>query len=1064
MNSGTLCSIQKGQKTPYNIPDIRFGYFDYFNERVQTSAFSVYSFDIFPMWFAEGIAQYESSTHGSDTWDSHRDMIMRMKAHSGKFLPMEQMDFFIGKGMDYESGPYNQGFSMVRFIEATYGPGAIEKICHSCQKPLLLSFDMALQDAIGVSKSELYSAWAKAEKEKYASQVSKLGSVVEGHRIMRDSSVVMGYRNLYPQWGPGDSKLFFLSNGSNPGGRAPLSVYDFCDTIKEEKDRYKPIYPGINGFFSLSDSGKKVTSSSPSANPFTGESYTEAVTDSIPGDKFLDGLKLGFCPDKIEDGNRVSKIRKQLTYRDHIMQACLNHKGDRLAAVRKVKNRYSLVLMEAGNTVSDPVINTALRILLDVEFPKKIRKNDEKELFQPEPESKEGFLIYNPRFSPNDSLVVFSYFNGNTQDIGVVDTAGHFTELISTPADERDPAFSPDGKYVIFSSDNSGIFNLYRMELETRKIERMTNVAGGAFCPAVSNDNKRIAYSNFDSSGFSIYLMDNNPIVDTSSYPVVKKAEIKHDVSELNFATSSEYFPSLKRLIFSPMILGEELTSKSFNATSGKMGIKAGGLLWLTDPLEKNSLMIMGLMEVDKWPWIGTSYGRHLFFNPKLDKDMMVLFENKSFTPTFSFEVDKFLIHRNDSFYNVAKDVYESNNYVIDVQNYSFTTRFQLLSPFRKLHFGLNYSRQNVDFYELDPNFTLEYPMFKEYNPTIYYTYLKLSGEGSPWREEDNIDTRGTYLKFKYDYLHDSIMVDGSSFQESFEINNSGVLHPKYRFDSHNRLKLDFRHAKAAPFLPLVTLGGEVMASVADKPIDNYVYPGLFMKSYPFLTDEAHLGFLGRNVARAELYTRFPIFRHIRQGAGIFLVDKIYGMAFIEGGVAAGIDPSEEGRSDLDQYSRDGRTVGHYMARLPVNADNNRQRISAPTEMAMQDTINKYSAGSQFDSRDKHTVYSSLPEDTMTGFAQNFKMLFNAPLRLGFGFELRFENYIVPGYPFFMTLRYSHTLLQDDPGLSFRNYFTKDPFNSKDATIYLNVGFSFDNWDLIDIPAAHHLSKQASRF
>jgi len=91
-------------------------------------------------------------------------------------------------------------------------------------------------------------------------------------------------------------------------------------------------------------------------------------------------------------------------------------------------------------------------------------------------------------------------------------------------------------------------------------------------------------------------------------------------------------------------------------------------------------------------------------------------------------------------------------------------------------------------------------------------------------------------------------------------------------------------------------------------------------------------------------------------------------------------------------------------------------------------------------------------------------MLFNAPLRLGFGFELRFENYIVPGYPFFMTLRYSHTLLQNDPGLSFRNYFTKDPFNSKDATIYLNVGFSFDNWDLIDIPAAHHLSKQASRF
>jgi hypothetical protein len=415
----------------------------------------------------------------------------------------------------------------------------------------------------------------------------------------------------------------------------------------------------------------------------------------------------------------------------------------------------------------------------------------------------------------------------------------------------------------------------------------------------------------------------------------------------------------------------------------------------------------------------------------------------------------------------VANSRYEGDNYVIDIQNYSATARFQLLSPFRKLHFGLNYSTQNVDFYDMDPNFALEYAYFKEINPTVYLTYLRLADEGGPWRQEDNIDTRGTYFKLKYDYLHDSLLVDGSSFQQSFEISNSGILHPRYRFDRHQRLKLDFRHERDFPFLPLVTVGGEAMATVADRPTDNFAYPGVFMKSYPFLADQAHLFFLGRNAARGELNLRFPIVRRLRKGLGAILFDKIYGMAFIEGGVSAGIDPTEDGRSDLDSYSREGRRVDHYMARLQTSAENSRQRVTAATPREMDSLINVFTQGLpgyRFDERDRHTVYERLPEDTMTGFAQNFRMLFNAPVRVGFGTELRIENYIVPGYPFFVTVRYSHTLNRDDPAASLKDYFSHSPFNSRESFFYLNAGFSFDNWESIDVGSAHHPGRGGSRY
>ena len=72
-----IVSIQTGLKLPSAIPEIRFGYFSHPNETRRGEVFQSVAGDILPHWLTEGIAQYSSTLHGSDEWDSHRDMILQ---------------------------------------------------------------------------------------------------------------------------------------------------------------------------------------------------------------------------------------------------------------------------------------------------------------------------------------------------------------------------------------------------------------------------------------------------------------------------------------------------------------------------------------------------------------------------------------------------------------------------------------------------------------------------------------------------------------------------------------------------------------------------------------------------------------------------------------------------------------------------------------------------------------------------------------------------------------------------------------------------------------------------
>jgi dipeptidyl aminopeptidase/acylaminoacyl peptidase len=103
-------------------------------------------------------------------------------------------------------------------------------------------------------------------------------------------------------------------------------------------------------------------------------------------------------------------------------------------------------------------------------------------------------------FSPNGRVLIYSIIpdtGGNRHDLRYVELTGEVTprEFVATRADEMMPHFSPDGRWVAYTSDESG-----RHEVYVRAFPgpggRVQVSDGGGSEPAWSPDGRRVFYRN----------------------------------------------------------------------------------------------------------------------------------------------------------------------------------------------------------------------------------------------------------------------------------------------------------------------------------------------------------------------------------------------------------------------------------------------------------------------------------------------------------------------------------------------------------------------------------------
>ncbi|MBN1576126.1 MAG: PD40 domain-containing protein [Chitinispirillaceae bacterium] len=127
-----------------------------------------------------------------------------------------------------------------------------------------------------------------------------------------------------------------------------------------------------------------------------------------------------------------------------------------------------------------------------------------------------------PRFSPNGKFIIFSIedtsgrlpdgrspYGAQPSDLAALDLASDsIRRLTATPWSEKQPCFSPDGRQVLFVSNRNGIDNCFIAPFDSLDRARpLTNYTGGCSNPDWTGESDRVVFSLFNKQGWDIWLM-----------------------------------------------------------------------------------------------------------------------------------------------------------------------------------------------------------------------------------------------------------------------------------------------------------------------------------------------------------------------------------------------------------------------------------------------------------------------------------------------------------------------------------------------------------------------------
>ncbi|MCL5019917.1 MAG: hypothetical protein M1426_05580 [Patescibacteria group bacterium] len=456
-----MIHMQRARKITRHTPGVFFQWLGYEKEKRKDVVYGFpniiasypIAMTIIPGWFAEGVAQYTTERFGYDAWDSHRDMIIRMRVLSNNLLSIDEMGSF-GKNRLGNESLYNQGYSLVRYIAEKYGVETLEKLTKGMQKQRYLTFNAAVRNVLKMTESELHNNWRKSLEE-YYSQALK---TIQTNEVNGDIVQQAGFANLFPAWSPNDNDYAFLSNRG-----ADYLAFTNLYLMKSDSKKLELIEGGVQ----------------------------------FPPVWFTDGSGFVYIhQEKTSTGchyndlylyDRNTRRSRRLTYGQRAFYPSISHDGKYIAFARVQDGTFNLAVIQTETG--------KIRQVTDF--------TDSHQIFQ-------------SVWTPDDKQIIFSCSRDAARQIASINSDGTGMKyLLQGENDFRDPVLSPDGKTLYYSADITGIFNIYRMDIVTGRQELLTNVTGGAFMPSV-NKRGELLFAQYMNEGYRISLLKKPVSLDTS--------------------------------------------------------------------------------------------------------------------------------------------------------------------------------------------------------------------------------------------------------------------------------------------------------------------------------------------------------------------------------------------------------------------------------------------------------------------------------------------------------------------------------------------------------------------
>lgn len=406
-----------------------------------------------PRWFLEGLAVYEETeqTSGGRLRSTQWDMYLRMDALEDRFWDLDQVSTSADR-WPHGNAAYLYGSYFVRYIAERHGRVALARIAQEYGASVIpYGINRVAERATGSSFVQLWAEFLDERRAHYREVQRRIDALGrrEGERLTEHGEIARAPRFLR------DGRMLYLRADNR--SRSELVLLD----------------------------------------PVTGERGRTLVRMNAGGEAAVhpDGRTIVF--------SRVDAHRDVYFFSDLFRRDLESGAETRLTQGLRAREpdlspdgRHVVFTMSRAGT-------TRLMIaeLDDVEGT--LRELTPGRRFQ---------QWYTPRFSPDGRTVVASTWrDGGHRDVVLVDVAtGRVSDLTHDRAQDTGPLFSPDGTRVVFSSDRTGVANLYAYELATGAVRQITNVLSGAYQPAISSDGRRIVYVGYTSYGFDLFTMETD--------------------------------------------------------------------------------------------------------------------------------------------------------------------------------------------------------------------------------------------------------------------------------------------------------------------------------------------------------------------------------------------------------------------------------------------------------------------------------------------------------------------------------------------------------------------------
>ncbi len=417
-----------------------------------------------PPWFMEGDAVCAETAHSKVGRGRIPTFEMLLRAQVRQLGSFSYDKATMGSYKTFVPNRYVIGYSLVANVRKNYGyqswVSALDEVAH---KPFIITpFNHGLKKATGFGKVDLYkltmrdmdSLW-KFQNDKTNKTEHKQISL--NHKFKHENYIFPQYISdsaIVAEFSSMDEIQKFVVVGTD-GKTKTIITPGFLSSEVFSVTKKTALHETNNTFSEVGQSNQFLLAWTESINDprWQERSYSEIrVYDSYTG-----------------------KI-KELTNRSRYFAPSFSPDGKTLAAVKvDVTNKCSIVLLDAESGEETKIV-----VASDTDF------------------------YMTPSWSADGKKIVYTKLNEKGKGIYCFDLIkNEDTEVLEpTFIEISNPVFA--GGFVLFNGSYSGIQNVYAINLTNKKVFQVTSAEFGAANARLSNDEKKIAYSNYTSAGYGL--------------------------------------------------------------------------------------------------------------------------------------------------------------------------------------------------------------------------------------------------------------------------------------------------------------------------------------------------------------------------------------------------------------------------------------------------------------------------------------------------------------------------------------------------------------------------------